>query len=140
MSLRLATALATALVTVAGTPPLRAEVEPAAAPRSAVRGRVLDGRGRPIAGATVSAGGASAVSARDGSFAIDGVTLAAGLDLFAYAAGYLPRTVALAADDATATIELAAEADEATGDEIIEISGEAPEEARPIGYELTVDQ
>jgi hypothetical protein len=141
MSLRLVIASALACAAAgAGALDARAEVEPVAA-RPGLRGRVVDGRGRPIAGATVSGGGASAVSASDGSFALDALDAAdARLDLFAYAAGYLPRTVAVAADDAATTIELAAEMTPTAGDEVIEISGEAPEEARPIGYQLTVDQ
>jgi hypothetical protein len=137
--LAITTCLVAALAALAG--PARAEAEPvASAPVAGLRGRVVDGAGRPIAGATVTAAGTSAVSDRDGTFALAAVPTGA-VELFAYAAGYLPRALVLAADDrGGTTIELATEVDASAGsDEVIEITGQAPEEAKPIGYELSAD-
>ncbi|HUJ58899.1 MAG TPA: TonB-dependent receptor [Kofleriaceae bacterium] len=101
---------------------------PAAASPRVVRGVITaQDTARPIAGATVTAAhGQAAVSDVDGYFAIaldDGDR-----QLVIAAAGYATRTVI--ADDVV-RVALAPAA------EVIEISGRAPEQTRPLAYELT---
>jgi len=86
----------------------------------AIRGRVIDGRGQPIRGATVSIEGATgaAMTDADGAYAITGVPIGAGLVVLAdgYAAG-----IATASEHVDDVVLLA----EARG-ETITITSDAP--------------
>jgi TonB-dependent receptor-like protein len=102
-----------------------------AAPRT-VRGVVTrQGSPTPIAGATVlGERGEVAASDIDGYFAI--VLDTAERELTVVATGYLMRIVAVRSE--TLHVELA----EATGAEVIEVTGRAPEETKPLSYDLSV--
>ena len=105
-----------------------------AGPARTVRGVVIrDGTPTPIAGASVLTDrGEIAVTDVDGYFALE---VAQGdLELTVVATGYVTRSVRIA--DGTLRIELVA----ASGSEVIEISGKAPEETKPLSYKLTVDE
>jgi hypothetical protein len=107
-----------------------------AAPR-VVRGVVTDrDTGRAIVGATIfTERGEVVVSDNDGYFSID-LGAAAGGDLTIAAPGFATRTVRAAASDQLVRIELAP----ARGNEIIEIQGKAPEQTKPLSYQLTADE
>lgn len=105
-----------------------------AAPARVVRGIVRhEGTGHPISGASVlTERGGIAVTDVDGYFSIEVGT--ADRDLTIVATGFVTRTVRIA--DGVIQIELAA----ASGAEVIEVSGKAPEETKPLRYQLTVDE
>lgn len=95
-----------------------------AQPAPAVSGHVLDATGDPIAGATVELGGHAAVTDELGAFELAGqgdVTIAA--------QGF--ETVTLAARDG-----MVVRLQNASG-EVIELSGKAPEESKPLEYTLS---
>ncbi|HUS28811.1 MAG TPA: TonB-dependent receptor [Kofleriaceae bacterium] len=96
-----------------------------AAADTEVRGRVVDDEtGSPIAGASVLLGDQAAVTDDSGDFTVDGEGT-----LTVTAAGYAAVTVA-------AKPGLQIRLSKKTG-EVIEISGKAPEEAKPIAYVMT---
>jgi hypothetical protein len=102
--------------------------------RVVVRGVIVrQGTPTPISNATVLTDrGAIAVTDVDGYF-----TLEVGADdkeLTVVATGYATTTVRLGVG--LQKIELAA----ASGAEVIEVSGKAPEETKPLSYQLTVDE
>lgn len=100
-----------------------------AAPR-VVRGVVSHDR-RPIAGASILTDrGAIAVTDVDGFFTIE----TAERELTVVASGYVTRTVRIT--DGLLAIELAP----ASGAEVIEVTGKAPEQTKPVEYGLTVDE
>jgi hypothetical protein len=120
--------LALGIVVVAATPVADAQ------PARTVRGVVVRANTpTPIAGASVlSERGEIAITDVDGYFAI---TLgAADRELTIAAPGYETRTVRIG--DGALTIGLAP----ASGAEVIEITGKAPEETKPVSYQLTVDE
>ena len=96
-----------------------------------VRGTVShDGRG--IAGASVlSERGAIAVTDVDGYFAIE--VGDKDRDLTVVAQGFITRTVRIAEN-------LRIELEAASGAEVIEVTGKAPEETKALRYSLTVDE
>lgn len=105
-----------------------------AQPARVARGVVTrEGTPDPIAGASVLAErGEIAVTDVDGYF-----TLALGpkdRELTVVAAGYQPRTIRIT--DGLLRVALVP----ASGAEVIEVTGKAPEETKPISYELTVDE
>ncbi|MEJ7601752.1 MAG: TonB-dependent receptor [Kofleriaceae bacterium] len=105
------------------------------APRT-VRGVVtrLDSR-RPIVGASVLTDrGAIAVTDLDGFFTI--VVAPADRELTIAANGFITRSVRIPAADALVRVGLEA----ASGAEVIEVTGKAPEETKPLSYNLTVDE
>ncbi|MBA3398044.1 MAG: TonB-dependent receptor [Deltaproteobacteria bacterium] len=111
----------------------------AAEPARTVRGVVIRERasaqipGGPIAGASVlTERGAIAVTDVDGYFAI--TVAEADRELTIVATGYVTRSVRIV--DSLLRIELAA----ASGSEVIEVTGKAPEDSRPLRYQLTVDE
>ncbi|MBA3819389.1 MAG: TonB-dependent receptor [Deltaproteobacteria bacterium] len=106
----------------------------AAAPAGIVRGVVTqEGSTQPITGASVLAErGAIAVTDVDGYFAI---AVAQGdRELTVVATGYATQTVLIR--DGIVRVELA----RASGAEVIEITGKAPEDTRALRYQLTVDE
>ncbi len=116
-----------AIVTIAGV------VD--AAPRT-VRGVVTAvGSTRPIVGATVLTDhGELAVTDTDGYLAI---AVAPGDHALTVAApGYATRSIPIVAGDALLRIELSA----ASGSEVIEITGKAPEQTKPLSYQLSADE
>jgi len=128
MGLRFVSAIALAIVLVLAGAAL-------AAPRT-IRGVVTEqGSPSPIAGASVlSERGDIAVTDIDGYFA-----LAIGereRELTVAANGYIPRTIRLPREDGVLRIELAP----ASGAEVIEVTGRAPEETKPLSYALTADE
>jgi len=106
----------------------------ASAVAAPVRGVVTaQATGRPIVGATVFTDrGALAVTDEDGYFSLEltpddhSITVAA--------SGYASRSVA--ASDALLRIALT----ESASDEVIEVSGKAPEETKPLSYQLRADE
>src|SRR5205823_6062617 len=86
--------------------------------------------GHPIANATVLADrGEIAVTDRDGE-----VTLTADTrDITIVAPGFVTRTV-------HAAERLDIELEAASGAEVIEVTGHAPEQTKPLSYELTADE
>jgi hypothetical protein len=101
-----------------------------AAPRE-VRGVVTRGEHRPIAGATVyTEHGAITTTDVDGYF----VLATDDRELTVTAVGYEPRTIA--AGDGILDIELAP----ASGAEVIQVVGKAPEQTKPLSYQLTADE
>jgi hypothetical protein len=89
---------------------------------------VVVGPGGPIAGATVApARGDIAVTDNDGKFTVDGDG-----ELTVSAPGFVSRTVP---PSARVVVELLADAGE-----IIEIEGKAPEQTKPLSYQLTADE
>jgi hypothetical protein len=105
-----------------------------AAPARTVHGVVIrEGTPTPIAGASVlTEHGAIAVTDVDGYFTI--VVAATETELTVVATGYLMRSFKLG--EGTARIELTP----ASGAEVIEVTGKAPEETKPLSYQLTVDE
>jgi hypothetical protein len=89
-----------------------------------IKGRVVDESGEPIAGATILLGDASAVSDDTGAFTVTGrgtvTVIADGYD-----------TVAMRAKPG-----MVVRLPEASG-EVIEISGKAPEESKPLAYTMS---
>ena len=106
-----------------------------AAPRT-LKGVVARiGSPRPIAGASVLTDrGAIAVSDLDGFFTIEITT--ADRELTVAANGFVTRSVRIPPGDAVLRIELEA----ASGAEVIQVTGKAPEETKPLSYNLTVDE
>jgi len=100
-----------------------------------IRGRVVDPRGRAVAGATVAAGGGvTATTDADGRFVLPDATAAG--DVFVYAEGYLPATAAVSADGA---VEVVLSTESSSG-EVIEMTGRAPDEGTATSYELSRDE
>jgi len=99
-----------------------------------VRGVVTRaGTNQPIAGASVlTERGAIAVTDVDGYFAIEVGT--ADRELTVVATGFATATVRIVAG--TNAIALSP----STGAEVIEVTGKAPEETKPLSYHLTVDE
>ncbi|MEO7729830.1 MAG: TonB-dependent receptor [Kofleriaceae bacterium] len=91
-----------------------------------IRGQVIDAAGAPIGGATIAIGDQLALSDGNGAFVITGAGT-----LTVAATGYASRTMA-AADGIVA--RLAAESDE-----VITVTGRAPEQTQPLGYTLSAD-
>src|SRR5262245_20453565 len=91
---------------------------------SEVRGRVVDESGAPIAGARVELGDDSAVTDARGAFAVTGKGT-----LVVIAEGYQ-------AASATAARGMVVRLARATG-EVIEISGRAPEQTKPLDYTMS---
>jgi len=106
-----------------------------AAPR-VVRGVVTVAKStKPIAGATVlTERGELAVTDLDGYFSI--AVTPADRELTVTAPGYATRTIRVVAGDALLRIELTA----AKGSEVIEVVGKAPEQTKPLSYQLTADE
>lgn len=96
----------------------------AQAQRAVVHGTVVDEEGLPINGATVLRGAESAVTDEGGAFAVAGRGT-----ITVIATGYATRTLALRDGD---VIRLAR-----SSDEIIEVKGKAPEEAKPLAYTMS---
>ncbi|CAN5690356.1 TonB-dependent receptor [soil metagenome] len=89
----------------------------------------------PIAGASVLTDrGEIATSDLDGYFSI--AVSAADRELTVAAAGYLTRSVRIAVGDGVLRVEL----ESASGAEVIEVRGVAPEETKPLSYQLTADE
>src|SRR5690349_7393343 len=89
---------------------------------------VVVGSGGPIAGATVApAHGDITITDNEGKFTVDGDG-----ELTVSAPGYVSRTVPL-----SSRVVVALEAD---AGEIIEIEGKAPEQTKPLSYQLTADE
>ncbi len=105
-----------------------------AAPRS-VRGVVSSAEtGRLVIGATVLTDrGEVAVTDLDGYFSI---TVNEDRELTFAAPGFATKTIRVPAGDTLVRVELTP----AKGSEIIEISGKAPEETKPLSYQLTADE
>jgi hypothetical protein len=106
-----------------------------AGPQRIVRGVVTQRDSPlPIAGAAVlTEDGAMAVSDIDGYFTIE----TADRELTVAASGYLTTTVPIpATDTGVLRIELAKD----RGSEVIEVVGRAPEQTKPLSYQLTQDE
>lgn len=105
------------------------------APR-VVRGVVYErGTTKPIAGASVLTDrGAIAVSDLDGYFTIE--VADADRELTIAATGYATRSVRIPKTGERLSIDL----EPARGAEVIEVSGKAPEETKPLSYQLTADE
>jgi hypothetical protein len=105
-----------------------------AAPLRTVKGVVVrTGSGTPVADASVfGERGEVALTAADGTFTIR--VARGGRELTVVAPGFETRTVRIV--DGDNRIEL----DPASGSEIIEVTGKAPEETKPVSYQLTVDE
>jgi hypothetical protein len=102
-----------------------------------VRGVVTQQRSQaPIEGATVlTTHGAIATTDLDGYFTLE--VEPAERDLTVAAPGFVARTVAVPKDrTAVLHVELAP----AVGGEVIEIQGKAPEQTKPLSYQLTADE
>ena len=96
-----------------------------------VRG-VVTHKGHAVAGASVlGERGAIVVTDADGFFAID--VAAKDRELTVVANGFITRTVRI---ENIMSVEL----DAVAGAEVIEVTGKAPEETKPIRYTLTVDE
>ncbi len=92
---------------------------------------------KPIAGATVlTEHGELAVTDLDGYFSI--AVAAADRELTVTAPGYATRSVRVPAGqgDGTLRVELVA----SSGSEVIEVTGRAPEQTKPLSYQLTADE
>ena len=122
-----------ALVAIAITAIAAGNVD--AAPR-VVRGVVTPaGSGRPIAGATVlTERGELAVTDIDGYFTIS--VAPTDRELTVTAPGYATRAVTIVAGDALLRISLSP----ASGSEVIEVTGKAPEQTKPLSYQLSADE
>jgi len=96
----------------------------ASAQDAEVRGQLIDEAGAPIVGATILRGDATAISDDQGNFTIGGSGT-----LTIIAEGFESKNVGARRD---LVIRLA----RATG-EVIEITGRAPEEAKPLEYEMS---
>lgn len=101
-----------------------------AAPRQTITGTVIDGAGLPIEGAIVVGVDESATTAADGTFT---VSLAADeTELVVTAPGYSTRIIKLR-DRKNLRVELSA----ASGAEVIDVTGKAPERPAPKTYKLS---
>src|SRR6185503_11802447 len=96
----------------------------ASADDTQVRGQLVDEYDAPIAGATILRGDATAISDANGNFTIGGTG-----QLTIIAEGFASKNVPPRRD---VVIKLA----RATG-EVIEITGRAPEEAKPLEYTMS---
>jgi hypothetical protein len=105
-----------------------------AAPARTMRGVVVAaGSSRAIAGATVyTEHGALATTDNDGYFKLE--VDAREREVTIAAPGFQARTVPIADDLVRIELELV------SGAEVIEVEGKAPEETKPISYELTADE
>ncbi len=110
---------------------------------SVVRGVVTaKATARPVVGATVfTERGDVAVTDNDGYFSLTvgpvGNVSAAGIhELTVSASGFAPYTARFAASEQLVRITLAT----ASGSEIIEVTGKAPEQTKPLSYQLTADE
>jgi hypothetical protein len=129
-------------VGTADAAPRRAEAPHVASPRVAdsplrmLRGVITAGDSpKPIAGATVLTDhGEITVSDLDGYFTI--AVTAADHDITITAPGYATRTVPILAGEPLLHVKLAP----SSGSEVIEISGKAPEQTKPLSYQLTADE
>ncbi len=101
-----------------------AAVAAAQPPGVAITGRVVDAAGEPIAGATIQLGEATVITDATGAFTVTGQGM-----LTVTADGY--DTVASAAKPGM-VVRL-----EAASGELIEISGKAPEESKPLAYTMS---
>jgi hypothetical protein len=134
---------------VAGAAPRIAQRSPGHGPRGSiriaqrgpiavqtVRGAVtVSGSTKPIAGATVlTERGELAVTDLDGYFSI--AIAATDRELTITAPGYATRTLRIEASGTLLRIELAP----ASGSEVIEVIGKAPEQTKPLSYQLTADE
>ncbi len=106
-----------------------------ASPR-VIRGVVYErGTTHPIAGASVlTERGAIAVTDIDGYFALE--IGDADRELTVAANGYATRSTRIPTGDERISIAL----EPARGSEVIEVSGKAPEETKPLRYQLTADE
>lgn len=106
-------------------------------PSRLVRGVVTHaGSVTPVAGATILTDrGEIAVSDIDGYFAI--AVTPADRELTVAANGFVAKTVRVpGANGGVVRVEL----ESASGAEVIEVSGKAPEETKPLSYQLTADE
>ncbi|HVK88962.1 MAG TPA: TonB-dependent receptor [Kofleriaceae bacterium] len=109
----------------------------ASAVADTVRGVVTEQRSpKPIEGAAVlGERGEIAITDVDGYFTLD--VGEGARELMIAAPGFTARTIALPKDrSAVLRVELAA----ATGAEVIEVTGAAPEQTKPLSYQLTADE
>jgi hypothetical protein len=97
-----------------------------AAAQSAITGSVVDESGLPVSGATILRGDDTAVTDETGAFAIAGRG-----ELTVIAQGFTSRTLA-ARDGLVVRLEHAT-------DEVIEVTGKAPEESKPLAYEMSAN-
>ena len=113
----------------------RADAQPAA-PARVVRGAVTHASSpTPIAGASVLTDrGEIATSDLDGYFSI--TVTAADRELTVAATGFLTKSVRIAAGAGVQRVEL----ESASGSEVIEVSGVAPEQTKPLSYQLSADE
>ncbi|MBL0216871.1 MAG: TonB-dependent receptor [Myxococcales bacterium] len=108
----------------------------AADPIRTLRGVVTRAKSpTPIAGASVLTDrGEIATSDLDGYFAIR--VTAVDRELTIAATGYLTRSVRLGSGEGVLHVEL----EPASGAEVIEVSAKAPEQTKPLSYQLTADE
>jgi hypothetical protein len=93
--------------------------------------------GRFIVGATIfTERGDVVVSDNDGYFSLDVGDTPGGGELTVVAPGYTTRTIQSTSSDRLLRIELVP----ARGNEVIEVSGKAPEQTKPLSYQLTADE
>lgn len=122
VALSLATVIASSAVAIADSRTLRGVVTEHGSPT-------------PIAGATVlTHDGAVAVTDLDGYFVL--AITEADRELTVAAAGFAARTLRVPADDGVLRIELR----RTSGAEVIEVTGRAPEQTKPLSYQLTGDE
>lgn len=126
-------------VGIATAAPDTAVVHPRIAQRPdsrVVRGVItVAGSTKPVAGATVlTERGELAVADLDGYFTI--AVTATDRELTITAPGYATRSVKIVAGDALVRIEL----DRSSGSEVIEVTGKAPEQTKPLSYQLSADE
>ena len=107
-------------------------------PSRLVRGVVTHGSSAtPVAGATILTDrGEIAVSDIDGYFAI--AVTPADRELTVAANGFVAKSVRVPAASAGGVLRV--ELESASGAEVIEVSGKAPEETKPLSYQLTADE
>lgn len=94
------------------------------AQRASIDGTVVDETGLPVAGATILRGSETAVTDDEGAFSITGTG-----SLTVVAPGFVSQTIAATKD---IVIRL-----ERSSSEVIEISGKAPEESKPLAYTMS---
>jgi hypothetical protein len=96
---------------------------------------VASGSTRPIAGATVlTEQGELAVTDLDGYFLL--AITPADREVTITAPGFATRTLRIPATDVLLRVELSP----ASGSEVIEVRGKAPEQTKPLSYQLTADE